>query len=94
MPYGSGATLTTSGAKDTELRKVVRPPPRGNRGDGAVFGYEAAARPTAKIWERLLDWLYEDLCSGPPQVYPHRDGDYSEDKYAERFPKFEADRQW
>ena len=38
----------------------------------------------------FLDWLYEDLAEALRRLLRIADGDYSADKYAERFPKFEG----
>ena len=40
--------------------------------------------------DRFLDWLYEDLAEALRRLLRIADGDYSADKYAERFPKFEG----
>jgi hypothetical protein len=38
----------------------------------------------------FLDWLYEDLAEALRRLLRIADGDYSGDKYAERFPKFDG----
>ena len=38
---------------------------------------------------KALDWLCEDLAEALRRLLRIADGDYSADKYAERFPKFD-----
>jgi len=44
--------------------------------------------PTSEARDSFLDWLYEDLAAALKRLMRLADGDYSGDKYAERFPKF------
>ena len=38
----------------------------------------------------FLDWLYDDLAAAFGRLMRVASGDYGDDKYAERFPKFEG----
>jgi integrase len=40
--------------------------------------------------DRFLDWLYEDLAAALRKLIRVAQGDYRDDKYAERFPRFAA----
>jgi integrase len=72
----------------TELRKVVRPL-LADIGETAQFLAMKRLPLNSEAWERFLDWLYEDLAAALSRLIRTAHGDYSDDKYAERFPKFE-----
>jgi integrase len=74
---------------DAELRKSLRP----ILADVAETAQFLAVKRLAlnnEARERFLDWLYEDLAEALRRLLRIADGDYSADKYAERFPKFDG----
>jgi hypothetical protein len=46
----------------------------------------------SKAQALFLDWLYEDLAAALRKLIRAAHGDYRDDKYAERFPKFGGQR--
>jgi hypothetical protein len=74
---------------DAELRKSLRPV----LADVAETAQFLAIKRLAlnnEARDRFLDWLYEDLAEALRRLLRIADGDYSADKYAERFPKFDG----
>jgi integrase len=74
---------------DADLRKDVRPV-LADAGETAQFlaMKGIALNPTAHAL--FLDWLYDDLSAALRRLIRVAQGDYRDDKYAERFPRFEG----
>ena len=75
--------------EDAELRKAVRPV-LADVGETAQFLAVKGLSLNSEARDRFLDWLHEDLAAALRRLIRLADGDYSRDKYAERFPKFEG----
>ena len=75
--------------EDAELRKALRPV-LADAGETAQFLAMKRLALNGEARDRFLDWLYEDLAAALRRLMRVADGDYSDDKYAERFPKFEG----
>ena len=75
--------------EDAELRKAVRPV-LADVGETAQFLALKRLVLNEDARRRFLDWLYEDLAAALRRLIRVAQGDYRDDKYAERFPKFEA----
>ena len=75
--------------EDAELRKALRPV-LADVGETAQFLAMKRLALNNEARDRFLDWLYEDLAETLRRLLRIADGDYSPDKYAERFPKFEG----
>ena len=74
---------------DEQLRKTVRPL-LADLGETAQFlGMKGVALDN-DTRERFLDYLYEDLAAAFQRLIKISQGDYSLDKYRDRFPKFEG----
>jgi integrase len=73
--------------EDAELRKAVRPV-LADAGETAQFLAAKRLVPNSEARDRFLDWLYDDLAAALGRLIRLADGDYTGDKYAERFPKF------
>ena len=71
--------------EDAELRKALRPV-LADLGETAQFLAMKRLALNNVAWDRFLDWLYEDLAEALRRLVRIADGDYSPDKYAERFP--------
>ena len=74
---------------DAELRKALRPI-LADVGETAQFLATKRLALNNEARDRFLDWLYEDLAEALRRLLRIADGDYSADKYAERFPKFDG----
>ena len=75
--------------EDAELRKVVRPV-LADAGETAQFLAVKGLVLSGEARESFHDWLYEDLAAALRRLMRVALGDYSDDKYAARFPKFEG----
>ncbi len=75
--------------QDAQLRKSVRPV-LADAGETAQFLAMKRLALNNEARDRFLDWLYEDLAEALRRLLRIADGDYSTDKYAERFPKFDG----
>ena len=75
---------------DEELRKDVRPV-LADVAETAQFLAMKGLVLNSEARDRFLDWLYDDLSAALGRLLRITKGDYSNDKYAERFPKFEAE---
>ena len=73
--------------EDAELRKAVRPV-LADAAETAQFLATKKLALNGEARDSFLDWLYEDLAAALRRLIRLADGDYSDDKYAERFPKF------
>ena len=76
--------------EDEELRKAVRPV-LADVGETAQFLAMKGQTLNGEALGRFLDWLYEDLSAALRRLIRNAQGDYRDDKYAERFPKFEGE---
>lgn len=75
--------------EDDDLRKAVRPM-LADVGETAQFlGMKGIALDN-ETRDRFLDFLYDDLSAALKRLMRISEGDYSADKYRERFPKFEG----
>jgi integrase len=72
--------------EDAELRKVVRPV-LADAGETAQFLAVKSLVLSGEARESFLDWLYEDLAAALRRLMRVALGDYTDDKYAARFPK-------
>jgi integrase len=75
--------------EDAELRRAVRPV-LADIGETAQFLATKRLTLNNEARGRFLDWLYQDLAEALRRLQRIADGDYSADKYAERFPKFDG----
>jgi hypothetical protein len=75
--------------EDAELRRAIRPI-LADVGETAQFLAAKRLALNDEARDRFLDWLYEDLAEALRRLLRIADGDYSADKYAERFPKFDG----
>ena len=75
--------------EDAELRKSLRPV-LADVAETAQFLAIKRLVLNNEARDRFLDWLYEDLAEALRRLLRIADGDYSADKYAERFPKFDG----
>jgi hypothetical protein len=75
--------------EDAELRKAVRPV-LADAGETAQFLATKRLVLNGEARDSFLDWLYEDLAAALHELIRVAQGDYRDDKYAERFPKFEG----
>ena len=73
--------------EDAELRKAVRPV-LADAGETAQFLATKRLVLNGEARDSFLDWLYEDLAAALRKLIRVAQGDYKDDKYAERFPKF------
>lgn len=71
--------------EDAKLRKALRPI-LADVGETAQFLATKRLALNNEGRDRFLDWLYEDLAEALRRLLRIADGDYSADKYAERFP--------
>jgi integrase len=74
--------------QDEELRAAVRPV-LADVGETAQFLATKALVLTNDAREQFLDHLYKDLAEALRRIVRLSEGDYSPDKYRERFPKLE-----
>ena len=74
---------------DTKLRGDVRPV-LADLGETAQFLAVKRLTLNHEAKALFLDWLYEDLAAALRKLMRTALGDYRDDKYAERFPKFEG----
>jgi integrase len=72
-----------------DLRREVRPV-LADIGETAQFLAVKKLTLNDKARDRFLDWLYEDLGMALRRLIRAAQGDYSDDGYAKRFPKFEG----
>ena len=72
--------------QDVELRKAVRPV-LADVGETAQFLAGKGLTLNSEARDRFLDWLCDDLAAALNLLIRRAQGDYSPDKYAERFPK-------
>ena len=78
--------------QDEELRKAVRPV-LADVGETSQFLATKAMVLNNEARDLFLDFLYRDLAAALKLLIRRCEGDYSPDKYRERFPKFDgADR--
>ncbi len=75
--------------EDAEVRKAVRPV-LADIGETAQFLATKGLILNNEAQQRFLDWLYEDLAEALRKLMRVARGDYGEDGYAHRFPKFEG----
>lgn len=75
--------------EDEELRKAVRPV-LADAGETAQFLGMKGMALTTDAQASFLDHLYEDLSAALRRLTRLAQGDYSADKYEERFPKFDG----
>jgi integrase len=75
--------------EDVELRRAVRPV-LADIGETAQFLAVKRLVLNKDAQERFLDWLYEDLAEALRKLMRVAGGDYSDDGYTRRFPKFEG----
>jgi integrase len=75
--------------EDAELRKAVRPA-LADVGETAQFLAMKGLSPNSEARDRFLDWLYEDLAAALRKLIRVAQGDYADDNYTKRFPKFEG----
>ncbi len=75
--------------EDEELREAVRPV-LADVGETAQFLAMKGQALNSEARNRFLDWLYDDLSAALRRLMRVAQGDYGDDKYAERFPKFEG----
>jgi integrase len=75
--------------QDEELRTAVRPV-LADVGETAQFLATKALVLTNDARDQFLDHLYNDLAEALRRLIRLSEGDYSPDKYRERFPKFEG----
>ena len=75
--------------EDPELRIAVRPV-LADVGETAQFLAMKKLTLNSEARDSFLDWLYKDLDAALRRLVRRADGDYSSDKYAARFPKFEG----
>ncbi|HEV3160401.1 MAG TPA: hypothetical protein VGZ89_10505 [Xanthobacteraceae bacterium] len=75
--------------EDEELRKDVRPV-LADVGETAQFLAIKGLALNSEARGCFLDWLYDDLSSALRRLIRIAQGNYRDDKYAERFPKFEG----
>ena len=76
--------------EDEEFRKPMRPA-FADAGETAQFLAVKGVVLSAKARDLLFDCLYEDLSAALRRLIRQAKGDYRDDKYAERFPKFEGE---
>ncbi len=74
---------------EPELRKAVRPV-LADVGETAQFLAVKGLVLNNEARERFLDWLYEDLAEALRKLMRVARGDYGDDGYDHRFPKFEG----
>jgi integrase len=75
--------------EDAELRKRVRPV-LADVGKTAQFLAMKGLVLNNEARDRFLDWLYDDLAAALHKLKRVTQGDYRDDGYAKRFPKFEG----
>jgi integrase len=75
--------------EDEELRRTVRPV-LADVGETAQFLAMKGQVLSREAHDRFVDWLYEDLSAALHRLIRHAQGDYRDDGYAKRFPKFEV----
>jgi hypothetical protein len=75
--------------EDAELRRAIRPI-LADVGETPQLLATKRLALNNEARDRFLDWLYEDLAEALRRLLRIADGDYSADKYAERFPKFDG----
>lgn len=76
-------------SQDEDVRREVRPV-LADVGETAQFLAVKGLRLNSEARDRFLDWLYDDLAAALRKLLRVAQGDYRDDKYAERFPKFAA----
>jgi integrase len=75
--------------EDEELRKDVRPV-LADVGETAQFLAMKGLVLNSEAHACFVDWLHDDLSSALRKLMRIAQGDYRDDKYAERFPEFEG----
>jgi hypothetical protein len=75
--------------QDEQLRKAVRPV-LADAGETSQFLAIKAMVLNNEARDLFLDFLYRDLAAALKLLIRRSEGDYSPDKYRERFPKFEG----
>lgn len=75
--------------EDEELRKALRPV-LADVGETAQFLALEHLVLTNEARDQFLNLLYEDLAEALKRLMRQADGDYSPDKYRERFAKYEG----
>ena len=75
--------------EDPELRKAVRPV-LADVGETAQFLALKRLTLNSEARDRFLDWLYDDLAAALRKLKSVAQGDYQDDGYTKRFPKFEG----
>ncbi len=75
--------------EDEELRKTMRPI-LADVGETAQFLAMKGQTLNSEARGCFLDWLYEDLSAALRRLIRNAQGDFRDDKYAARFPKFEG----
>jgi hypothetical protein len=74
---------------DEDFRKVIRPV-LADAGETSQFLTMKGLVLNNETRDQFLDFLYDDLSAALKRLMRQADGDYSPDKYSERFPKFEG----
>jgi integrase len=75
--------------EDPELRRAVRPV-LADVGETAQFLALKRLTLNDEARQRFLDWLYEDLAAALRKLMRVAEGNYQDDGYTKRFPKFEG----
>ena len=75
--------------EDEDLRNEIRPV-LADVGETAQFLAAKGLSLNHEARACFLDWLYDDLAAAFRRMIRVAQGDYSDDKYAERFPKFDG----
>jgi integrase len=75
--------------EDAELRRAVRPV-LADVGETAQFLALKGLVLNEEARQRFLDWLYEDLADALRKLMRVARGDYRDDGYSQRFPKFDG----
>jgi integrase len=75
--------------QDKELRRNMRPV-LADVGETAQFLALKGQVLNREAHDRFVDWLYEDLSAALRRLIRQAQGDYRDDGYAKRFPKFEV----
>jgi len=75
--------------EDEDLRKTVRPV-LADVGETAQFLATKGLTLNREAHDLFLDWLYDDLSAALHRLIRQAEGNYQDDGYAKRFPKFEG----
>jgi integrase len=75
--------------EDEDFRKAMRPA-FADAGETAQFLAMKGLVLSSEARDRFLDWLYEDLSAALRRLIRNARGDFRNDGYSERFPRFEG----